>query len=342
MARLYILVVIMGIFWATGCTTVPRKSKGSASDTASFIKACQDNDIVWSWDGVTQIITLGWGNAQAKVLVGSPVVWLGEQTLILDVPIQIHRSVIIIPADFKSKVIDYLKTERSFVSTYALAKIRRIVVDAGHGGKDPGAIGVSGLQEKEVVLDIAQRLVQALAQYGIKILMTRETDEFISLQERAQMTSRLKADLFVSIHANAHPSRGVHGLEVFSLRPLDIFEMNDTPRQASYDALLSQLAVEKNNVAARQILSDMLFVSKQAESKLLADKIAQKASSDIAAKNLGHKHAGFYVLKNTFIPSVLVEVGFLTNVREEQLLKTSAYREKIAKSIADAIVEYAK
>ena len=259
---IYVLLIGLGIFSA-GCATTPRKPEMMASDV-SFVQLCLDSGISWEWDGITQIITLRWGNATAKVLVGSPVVGLGEEILMLDVPLRIDNSTVIVTTDFQSKIIDYLKAKKEEVSIYAFLKLKEVIVDPGHGGRDPGAIGPSGLQEKDVVFDIAQRLAQELARHGVRILLTRETDEFISLQERALMAGRSKADLFVSIHANSHPSRGVQGVEVYSLRPLDSFEMNDSPRQENYEALLNHLALEKNNGSLRQILSDMLFVSKQA------------------------------------------------------------------------------
>ena len=259
---IYVLLIGLGIFLA-GCAT-PRKPGEMVASDVSFVQLCQDSGISWEWDGITQIITLRWGNATAKVLVGSPVVGLGEEILMLDVPLRIDNSTVIVTTDFQSKIIDYLKAKKEEVSIYAFLKLKEVIVDPGHGGRDPGAIGPSGLQEKDVVFDIAQRLAQELARHGVRILLTRETDEFISLQERALMAGRSKADLFVSIHANSHPSRGVQGVEVYSLRPLDSFEMNDSPRQENYEALLNHLALEKNNGSLRQILSDMLFVSKQA------------------------------------------------------------------------------
>ena len=200
-----------------GCATVPRDQamKNHLDDI------CQQYDVHWSMDNVSEIVTLRHGALDAQALIGSNIVIFGSEQIQLNDSIRRKGGAIIIPPDFKEKVIDRLLTEIVTVPTTVL-KFNKIVVDAGHGGKDPGAIGKSGLYEKNVVLDISKRLKGLLESKGITVTMTRDQDEFISLEGRTEIATRARADLFVSIHANSNPnSRGTQGIEIYALRELD-------------------------------------------------------------------------------------------------------------------------
>ncbi len=219
-------------------------------------------------------------------------------------------------------------------------RIHEIVIDPGHGGKDPGARGITGLQEKDVVLDIAKRLKQILQDKGLKVMMTRETDDFISLQQRTEIVSQSKADLFVSIHANSSPAKNVSGVEVFSLKDLGYVEKNETQRKANCELMFETLAMKQGSKDLKIILEDMLYSHKQAQSLIVARNAAHGISQEVRAQNRGYKTSHFYVLRNTLIPAVLVEVGFLSHPREEKLLRTASYRQRIAEGLATGILEY--
>ncbi len=223
---------------------------------------------------------------------------------------------------------------------FFLKKIQQIVIDPGHGGKDPGAIGVKGLQEKGVVLDIAKRLKKILEHDGVQVKMTRETDEFISLPERTQFASRTKADLFISIHANSSPARSICGMEVFSLSDLGSWERNEVQRKENQRILFNRLAMKAMPAQVQDIVEDMLYCHKQTESDILALKVIDKTTKLAKTKNRGLKYSRFFVLRNTLVPAVLVEVGFLTNPKEEALLNTGAYRQKIADGLAASLLDY--
>ncbi len=224
---------------------------------------------------------------------------------------------------------------------------RRIVIDPGHGGHDPGAIGPSGLHEKDVVLDIALKLKDILLADPLnEVSLTRETDIFIPLEERTAMANEKNADYFVSIHANASPIRRVKGIETYLLNWTNDEE---TMRVAARE---NQISLKKMKEMHRQmdtlgmILNDLLRDNKRNESLKLANYIQRFIVSTLNDKynhkrvDLGVKGALFYVLFGAKMPSVLVEVSFISNPQEEQLLAKESYRMQIAKAIAKGLNTY--
>lgn len=175
---------------------------------------------------------------------------------------------------------------------------KKIFIDAGHGGNDPGAVA-NNVVEKEVVLDISLRVQQMLESAGATVVMTRTNDTFYSLNERVERANRDNVDAFVSIHANAAGNSAAKGSETFW-----------------------------NNYYAG------------VQSKLLAEKIQAKLVQKLNTVDRGVKQANFYVIKNSKMPSVLVEVGFLTNVEEAQRIQTNEFRQKSAEAIVEGLVEY--
>jgi N-acetylmuramoyl-L-alanine amidase len=213
------------------------------------------------------------------------------------------------------------------------ARIRTIVVDAGHGGKDPGAHGPDGLREKDVCLDIALRLRLELARRnpGVKVVLTRDRDVFISLPERTAIANRLKGDLFVSIHNNASPDPETHGTQVF------FFDSQSSDRAAADLSLR-----ENDDTNQLDILMTDLAKSIVRDQSIGFASLVQRALGK--AINLKHRdisYAPFYVLARTEMPAILVEVAFITNRREERLLGDSGFRQRVAVSLALGIEAYA-
>jgi N-acetylmuramoyl-L-alanine amidase len=354
--RLIIFSVCASVlFLSAGCKTVPVAVADHAPGT-SLTQMCLEHGIQWQWDSLSQVMILRAAESEARVLVGSNLVLVGNSRVFLSSPVEITESQAVVPGDFSSTVFEQMKvmvppvkvaavdTLRPIIEPmdHALRKVRVVMIDAGHGGKDPGAIGKSGTQEKDVVLDIAKRLKQSLENQGLSIMMTRETDEFISLQERTVVSSSPDVDLFVSIHANSSPSKKLQGVEVYCLKDLDSAEKNESQRLDNLNRLTTQLVMDRGVHDLNHIVDDLLYSYKQAESDRLALSLAEKTSSLILTKNLGRKRARFFVLRNTLIPAVLVEVGFLSNLQEENLLKTEGYRQKIADAVAKSILDYVK
>jgi len=232
-------------------------------------------------------------------------------------------------------------------SAYAQALpigIQTIVIDPGHGGKDPGAIGRTGLTEKDIVLDIGLRLRNLIRdRLNKKVIMTRDDDTFISLDDRTLIANSKNADLYVSIHVNSHPHRATRGVEVYYLG------------QAS-DHNARALAARENNVSiqsmenldrsVKQILFDLGREYKINQSQTLAHFARQSFQSvldqryDYNIVDHGVKRAPFYVLLNSNMPSILAEVSFISNPTEERLLAKKEYRQAIAESLFQAIRAY--
>jgi len=222
----------------------------------------------------------------------------------------------------------------------ASSTLRRIVVDAGHGGKDPGAVGKSGTLEKDVTLQMAKALSKELTkQIGCEVILTRSGDVYLPLEERTAIANKVGADLFVSLHANANNNRKAYGIETYYLN----FSKNDKA---------AAVAARENGTSIKQvsdlelILFDLMANAKINESSRLATEIQEGLVKGISKKysnvrDLGVRQGPFYVLLGATMPSVLVETAFLSHPREEKRLKSSAYQKTAAKAIAAAIKDYA-
>jgi N-acetylmuramoyl-L-alanine amidase len=274
----------------------------------------------------------------ARALVGSPVVMLGREKIILSAPLRRSRGQIMVPPDFTSKVFSRMLGKPP--EGLPPARPFRIILDPGHGGKDPGAIGVSGTREKDVVLDVAKRLRADLRRDGFDVRMTRTDDEFISLERRTELATQMMGDLYISIHANSSSSGRASGLEVYSLKDLSWQEKTEDERIKNQNAFFGHLAMEHNDQSLRKIVSDMMFNYKMAESADFANYIGEGLSRELRAKDRGSQRAGFFVLRNTLMPAVLVEIGFLSNSREERLLNSGPYRQRVADGLAESIRKY--
>jgi N-acetylmuramoyl-L-alanine amidase len=224
--------------------------------------------------------------------------------------------------------------------------IRRIVIDPGHGGHDPGAVGPRGLYEKDVVLDIALKLKKILlGDPRNEVFLTRETDVFIPLEERTVIANKKNADLFVSIHANASPRRKTNGIETYLLNWTDDEEAMRVAARENQISLKKMKEMNRKMDVLDIIMSDLMRQNKRDESIKLAHHIQNSIIStlDNGNKNvldLGVKQALFYVLFGARMPSVLVEVSFISNPEEEKLLSKESYRMQIAEAIAEAINKY--
>ncbi len=238
-----------------------------------------------------------------------------------------------------------LKPRQPKNKNYTLAEqfglgVKTIVVDAGHGGKDPGALGKGGLREKDVVLKVAKKVAAKLKKKGYTVIMTRNRDVFIPLEERTAIANTKKADLFVSIHVNATVNRRVRGLETYYL------SLASTPEERQAAAL--ENAVSSKQLGELQsILADIMKNSKIKESRHFAGimqsslvKGMQKRYTQV--ENRGVRKAPFFVLIGAQMPSILVEVGFLSNRKEEKRLRSNRYLDGLATEIATGVDHYSK
>lgn len=214
----------------------------------------------------------------------------------------------------------------------------KIVLDPGHGGKDSGAVGIFGLKEKDVVLSIAKYCAEILREKGFTVVLTRDSDVFIPLAQRVKIANDAKADLFVSIHANASTDPSAKGMEVFFL--------NATSNQKAL-----KIAATENDVPLEQmdtinkIIISLINQAKLKESAILAKdvddsiySIAKPVYPDLI--NRGIDQAPFYVLVGTNCPSILIETLFITNPKDNEFLKDPNYQQTIAKGIANGLIKY--
>ena len=214
-----------------------------------------------------------------------------------------------------------------------------VVIDPGHGGKDPGALGRKGTREKDIVLKVSKLLKSMISErLGAKVLMTREKDVFIQLEDRAKFANTKKADLFVSIHVNSHAKRSVKGLELYH------FGKASDPRAMEVAARENGTPLEDNAPAWQFILADKLTDKKIEDSRDLAW-IARKAlvgqlRKHYKVKDHGVKTAPFFVLRHTTMPGILAEIAFVSNPTEEKLLRSKTYQKRVAEGIYKGIKAY--
>ncbi len=219
---------------------------------------------------------------------------------------------------------------------------RKVVIDPGHGGKDPGAIGPSGLKEKDVVLDIALKVKELLKNEPVfEIILTRDKDVFIPLNERTEIANRLQADLFISIHANASPNSYARGIETYILNWTDDEE---AIRVAARENAISIKKMKQLKGELGFMLASLEREAKRDSSVRLAgyihNSITQSLNSAFLRHDNGLKGALFYVLVGAQMPSCLLEVSYISNPEEEKLLSQESYRMQIAQSIVEGIKNY--
>ena len=185
-------------------------------------------------------------------------------------------------------------------------KAKVIVIDAGHGGYDPGAIGVTGLEEKAFNLETALILRDKLEALGAEVLLTRDDDSFISLTSRAAVANKVYADVFVSIHANASERSSTNGTSTYYYAPS----------------------------------SDPVLYAQYVERRQLADSVQNRLAALLGTRDIGILQGNLSVLRNTKMPSILVESAFLSNAEDERRLKDRQFREKVAQGIAEGLTAY--
>jgi N-acetylmuramoyl-L-alanine amidase len=218
-----------------------------------------------------------------------------------------------------------------------------VVIDAGHGGDDHGAEGPRGLLEKDLTLDVARRLARRLEREGVRVVLARREDRFVGLEERTRVANDARADLFLSIHANGAEARAARGVETF-------FASLEASDEAS-----KRLAIAENEAFGgaaapalaggdplAAILGDMIATEHLVESQEFARLALHQLAAGEGTHSRGVKQAPFVVLMGVQMPAALVEIGFITNSREEALLAQAAERERIAAGLALAIAEFGR
>ena len=221
-------------------------------------------------------------------------------------------------------------------------EFKTIVIDAGHGGKDPGAVGYRGTKEKDIALDVAKRLEKKLSKnMNVKIIMTRDEDVFLRLSERTKIANESNGNLFISIHTNAAEDRRASGFETFLIGP----NKNEAAvRVAARENAVLELEGSTgkkltNEDLIQATIAQSAFASK---SEQFASMVQKEIKKRVQSRDRGVKQAGFYVLMGASMPNVLVELGFISNPSEEKKLRSPQYRDQLATAIYRAVEQYQK
>jgi N-acetylmuramoyl-L-alanine amidase len=239
-----------------------------------------------------------------------------------------------------------IRKEKSADQSVTLARqlglgVRKIVIDPGHGGKDPGCFVTEGIEEKTIVLNLAKITAEKIREkLQCEAVLTRDKDLFVPLERRTAFANMHKADLFISLHINAHKQDEVHGLETYFLNMA-------TDERAVMVAARENATSEKNISDLQKILNDLMLNTKISESSKLAHEIQKGMLLNVKkrfdkVKDLGVKQAPFYVLIGAEMPAVLVEVGFITNAMEKKRLLSKPYLESLADGLVAGIERYVK
>ena len=213
---------------------------------------------------------------------------------------------------------------------------RTIVIDPGHGGRDPGARGLRGTEEKDITLKVGLKLRDLLSkQPGVRVMMTRDRDVFVELEDRAKYANNLEADLFVSIHVNSHPQRAVKGIEIYH------FGEAKDQRALEVAARENGTPLSSTGVGWEYLVADLLTTKKIEESLELAwttkEAMVAHMNGHYATVDHGVKTAPFYVLRFTSMPSILAEIAYVSNPSEEDLLRTGTFVTRVAESLNEGV-----
>ena len=302
-------------------------------------------------DLIDQRLNINIYNSQIIILLDSSYLIFNNELYNFGIPTIKREGKNYLPKSFIMKVIPILfpknielTDEGIRASTPIDNSIKTIVIDPGHGGRDPGAVGYSRKNyEKDIVLKVSSRLKQLLeSKLDLQVILTRDKDKFVSLQERTQMANRENADLFVSIHCNANLSNKVHGIEVYYLSNAKTDEdraVEALENSVVYDFEGGEDAVKRYDDLAF-ILADMAQNEHLLESYELSSILCTHTSKSVNFKNNGVRQANFYVLRGAFMPSVLVELGYLSNKEEEKKLIKRSYQEKLAEALFTGIKNF--
>lgn len=235
-------------------------------------------------------------------------------------------------------------TTASAAPTTAITAARKyiVVIDAGHGGKDPGCIGRGGTREKDVVLSVAKKLKSKLDANGFKTYMTRSDDRYLKLAERASIAEKKKADLFISLHANANPKRDMKGFSIYTLSEKASDE--EAKKLADAENAADKIGVEgftefEENIRIALSSLQQHAVAEMSEEYATGCAKAFKKASITQQPGPDVRHAPFAVLRST-VPGALLEIGHLSNSSEEKLLKSSAHQDKIVNAIVRSVKNY--
>ncbi len=325
-----LLSSVFCLLFASGCASTSRPTTTGRISSSGYIdidQFCQKHGFEYNFDTIDDVVTIGSYNNQIKILLNSTVAAFDGSIVSLQRPPVYSKGKILIP-----RHLDEIISSGKIVSFKPSFTIKTIVIDPGHGGKDPGAVSPGGLKEKDVNLIVSKYLKQELEDEGFDVVLTRAGDIYLTLEQRTQIAKKQDADLFVSIHANANNSRAVNGVEIYYLSPSRL----DSHKRAVQLANSQDFYGKEFGRDVETILWDMR-ISKNHSFSIEMSNVFYFTFKKLGFNIKPPKQAPFYVLRYAYTPSVLVETGYLTNAYEEKALRKTYYQKQIAQGIALSI-----
>ncbi|MCD4817220.1 MAG: N-acetylmuramoyl-L-alanine amidase [Candidatus Cloacimonetes bacterium] len=335
-------------------TSLTEKIDTKRFDNTEYFRASELNKVFHakiSDDKIDQRLYVNLYDEQIIFLIETSYVQHRDKIYNFKYPIRSQKGKFYIPVLFLKKILPKLLPDKIKYSGKNLIaenprddSIKRIVIDPGHGGKDPGAVSINKKNyEKTIVLKVAQKLSKIIIkELNCEVLITRTKDEFISLQERTRYANSNNADLFISLHCNAHRSNKANGIEVYYLSTAktdDARAVEALENSVVYDFEGGTEAVKKYDDLSF-ILADMAQNEHLRESNELAMKLQENLIQSTKSYDRGVKQANFYVLRGAFMPAVLIELGFLSNKKEEKKLMKDSYQNTLAKAIFEGLKSF--
>ncbi len=320
-----LILIISGGCAAGNVSVKPYQSAPSEPRFLEIKQFCKVHHMRYSFDTIDDIIRMDSATQEIRLLLNSLIVYFNGTTFYLDEAPYYSDGKLYLPLQLRQII-----TRKSPGRQVPFVEIKTIVIDPGHGGKDPGAISRRGLKEKDVNLALAKVLKDELAGLGFGVYLTRSTDVYLSLRQRVRMASSKKADLFISLHANSNKNRKVNGVEVYYLSPK---YFDDAAKVVALTENASLDFGGRFSKKTKAIIWDLISTENNALSTEYANVLVGMF------KRLGFKvkparGAPFYVLKYASVPSVLVEAAYLSNYYDEKLLRSTQYRKQVAQAIA--------
>ncbi len=343
------------LFAVSGCATAPAVPKTEYLPSFNTIELnnlrfvsvnelCAKLDITYCWDGFSKRLILNNDTETVIIAVSSSYALVNGKLEDIGYPVSLSDGAVIVPYEFCQKISYGFKKPitgpRIIGKEASSVGINNIIIDPGHGGKDPGAIGKTGLKEKEVVLNIAKDLRDVLLLKGFNVVMTRELDMFVPLSERVEIANKNQGDLFVSLHTNASKAKAARGIEVYYLS--ELAENNGDVKEGTENNSAEVVHNEQadSSVYLDRILEELILAANRNDSIELANTVADSISEKLFIRNRGIKRAQFVVLRGAKMPAILIEMGFISNKSEERNLKNEHYRRMVVEAIAEGIGKF--
>jgi len=321
-------LIFAAVIFLAGCAQTASYAPTAAGGFVPIDEFCKRHNLEYSFDTVDDIVRIYSGDIETRLLLNSQVGYFNGNIFYMQKQPFYFKGNVLLPADLEDFIFSHQQAMAS-----APFNAQTIVVDAGHGGQDPGAISPWGIREKDITLRIGKYLETELKKRGYKVILTRGYDKFLTLEERVDVAQRYHGDLFISIHCNATRSHAMSGTEIYFLTPGRVDSSSRSVRLARTGGFWPQ----QQDYSARAILWDLLL-TKNYSLSVEAAHIFYHTFRDLGFKVKPPKEANYHVLRNAYVPAILIETGYLTNREEERLLRQPQYECQVAEAIASSVV----